>query len=126
LVISLKKTNKIKQNKKIKKRGYFLFIVVVVLKWISCLRVPGEGGTGQVPEEGGTGHEPVGAGAAGLPGSHTEQKREEHPLLSHEKKTQNLRFSIKSIAEANACRYGGKFKTPKLINFKLNSLNQCC
>ena len=47
--------------------------------------MPGEGGTGQVPGEGGTGHEPVGAGAAGLPGSQTEQKREEHTLLSNEK-----------------------------------------
>ncbi len=37
--------------------------------------MPGEGGTGQVPGEGGTGHEPVVAGAAGLPGSHTEQKQ---------------------------------------------------
>jgi hypothetical protein len=62
------------------------------LKWISCLRVPGEGGTGQVPGEGGTGHEPVGAGAAGLPGSHTEQKREEHPLLSNEKKSAKLKI----------------------------------
>jgi hypothetical protein len=76
---------KLKKNKKTKKPGYFYLFIVDVLKWISCLRVPGEGGTGQVPGEGGTGHEPAGAGAAGLPGSHTEQKREEHQLLSNEK-----------------------------------------
>ena len=46
------------------------------MKWISSLLVPGEGGTGQVPVpvEGGTGHEPVVAGAAGLPGSQTENR----------------------------------------------------
>ena len=53
-----------------------LLETTVYMKWISSLLVPGEGGTGQVPVpgEGGTGHEPVVAGAAGLPGSQTENR----------------------------------------------------